>query len=86
MKFRMLLHIPRFLERKQTRIIVACMTLRNFFKESRIGVSNFQRCDVDANYDPMPNNSDPSWPDDELLVEDDNKNASRDELAGVLVH
>jgi hypothetical protein len=36
MKFRILLNMQRFLEDKQTRIIVACMALHNFIRESRI--------------------------------------------------
>jgi hypothetical protein len=50
------LHMPRFPNRKGTRIIVACMALDNFIRESRIGDRDFQRCDSDANYVLMPNN------------------------------
>jgi hypothetical protein len=84
MKFRILLNMPRFPERKRTRVIVACMTLHNFIGESRIEDRDFQRCDGDANFNPMPNQGDPSWPNDEPLVEDANMNAFRDELASAL--
>jgi hypothetical protein len=86
MKFRILLHMPRFPNRKGTRIIVACMALDNFIRESRIGDRDFQRCDSDANYVLMPNNGDSSWPNDETLVEDANMNAFHDELASALFH
>jgi hypothetical protein len=86
MKFRILLNMPKFLERKRTRIIVACMALHNFIRESRIGDRDFQRCDTDANYVPMPNNGDPSWPNDERLAEDANMNAFHDEIACALFH
>jgi hypothetical protein len=34
----------------------------------------------------MPNHGDPSWPNDEPLVEDDTMNAFRDELASALFY
>jgi hypothetical protein len=86
MKFRILLSMLRFPERKRTRIIVACMALHNFIRERRIGDRDFQRCDTDANYVPMPNNGNSSWPNDEPLVEDANMNAFRDEIASALFH
>jgi hypothetical protein len=62
MKFRILLNMPRFPERKRTRIIVACMALHNFIRESRIGDRDFHKCDADANYDLMPDLSyGPPW-------------------------
>jgi hypothetical protein len=62
------------------------MALHNFIRESRIGDRDFHKCDADANYDPMPNHGDPSWPNDEPLVEDDTMNAFRDELASALFY
>jgi hypothetical protein len=86
MNFWNLLHMPRCPERKQTRIIVACVALHNFIRDSRIGDRDFQRCDADANYDPMPNHGDPSWRNDEPLVEDANMNVFHDELASALFY
>lgn len=53
MKFRILLNMPSFPEAKQTRIIVACMALHNFIRESRIADREFDACDEDKNYNPM---------------------------------
>ena len=86
MKFRILLNMPRFPEDKQTRIIVACMALHNFIRESRIADREFDACDADENYNPMPSSSASAWPEDEPLVEDVNMNAFRDELAHALFH
>jgi hypothetical protein len=76
--------MPRFLEDKQTRIIVACMALHNFIRESRITDREFDACDADENYNPMPSSSTSAWPEDEPLVEYINMNAFRDELADAL--
>ena len=84
MKFRILLNMPRFPENKQTRIIVAYMALHNFIRESRIVDREFDACDADENYNPMPSSSASTWPEDEPLVEDININAFRDQLAGAL--
>jgi hypothetical protein len=84
MKWRMLLDMPKFSARKQTRIIVACMALHNFIRESRIADREFDMCDADANYFPMPHSSQDNWPEDEPLAEDTNMNAFRDELANAL--
>lgn len=86
MKFRILLNMPKFLEDKQTRIIVACMALHNFIRESRIPDREFDACDADENYNPMPSSSASAWPEDEPLVEDIDMNAFRDELAHALFH
>ena len=56
MKFRILLNMPKFPTRKQARIIVACMVLHNFFRESRIRGRDFAMCDEYANYNPMLKN------------------------------
>ena len=92
MKFRILLNMPKFPTRKQARIIVACMVLHNFFRESRIRGRDFAMCDEYANYNPMPSEHessddelDESW-DDESLIEDTNMNAFRDEIAAALLN
>ena len=88
MKFRMLLNMPKFSTRKQTRIIVACMALHNFIRESRIRDKDFSPCDEDENYNPMPSDHG-SWHDDEsdeLLIEDSNMNAFSDEIAAALLN
>lgn len=84
MKFRMLLNMPTFPEEKQTRIIVACMALHNFIRESRIADREFDACDADENYNPMPPPPASTWPQDEPVVEDVNMNVFRDQLANAL--
>jgi len=86
MKFQILLNMPSFPEKKQARIIVACMALHNFIRESRIADREFAACDADENYNPMPSSSASAWPEDEPLVEDVNMNAFRDELAHALFY
>jgi len=76
----------RWPEDKQARIIVACMALHNFIRESRIADREFGACDADENYMPMPSSSDSDWPEDEPLVEDTNMNEFRDELAHALFY
>ena len=91
--------MPKFPEDKQSRIIVACMALHNFIRESRIADWEFDACDedesynpmpsscdADENYNPMPSSSASAWPEDEPLVEDINMNAFRDELAHALFY
>jgi len=87
MKWRMLLNMPKFPHGKQTRIIVACMALHNFIRDSRIADREFEMCDADANYFPMPpSSSEDNWPEDEPLIEDNNMNAFREELAHALYY
>ena len=57
MKFRMLLNMPSFPEDKQARIIIARMALHSFIRESRIADREFDACDADENYMPMPSSS-----------------------------
>ncbi len=39
---------------KQTKIILACMALHNFIRESATADVDFERCDNDENYMPIP--------------------------------
>ena len=78
--------MAKFPKKKQTRIIVACMAIHNFIRESRIADREFAMCDADANYNPMPSSSESAWPEDESLVEDSNMNDFRDELAHALFY
>jgi len=77
MKWGMLRDMQKFPKHKQTRIIVACMALHNFIRESRIADREFAKCDADANYLPMPIPSQSEWPEDEPLVEDSDMNEFR---------
>jgi hypothetical protein len=78
--------MQRFPKEKQTRIIVACMALHNFIRESRITDREFDACDADENYNSMSSSSASAWPEDEPLVEDVNMNAFCDELAHALFY
>ena len=64
----------------------ACMALHNVIRESRIADREFEACDADENYNPMPSSAASTWPEDEPLVEDVNMNAFRDDLAHALFH
>jgi len=86
MKFRILLNMPSFLEDKQARIIVSCMALHNFIRESKIADREFGACDADENYMSVPSSSASGWPEDEPLVEDTNMNDFRNELAHALFY
>ena len=85
-KFRILLNMPSFLEDKQARIIVSCMALHNFIRESKIADREFGACDADENYRPMSSSSASGWAEDEPLVEDTNMNEFGDELAHALFY
>jgi len=39
---------------KQTKIILACMALHNFIRESAMADADFERCDNDENFMPIP--------------------------------
>ena len=54
--------------------------------KSRIADREFEACDADENYNPMPSSAASTWPEDEPLVEDVNMNAFRDDLAHALFH
>jgi hypothetical protein len=52
MKWRILLDLASFPEEKQSKIIMACMALHNFIRQSGYMDSLFERCDQDENFDP----------------------------------
>jgi hypothetical protein len=72
------------LERKQTQIIIACMTLHNFIRESALKDELFDKCDDDEDFVLSV--------DEQLLpqpftfgMEEGGKNAFRDSIADALV-
>ena len=50
MKWRILLDLPSYPMPKQSKIILACMVLHNFFRENDKKDKDFERCDEDENY------------------------------------
>lgn len=53
MKWRILLDLPSYPMPKQSQIIMACMALHNFIRESAQADKEFDRCDHDENYVPL---------------------------------
>ena len=54
MKWRILLELLSYPMRKQSQIIMACMAIHNFIRESALPDTKFDMCDQDENYNPMP--------------------------------
>jgi hypothetical protein len=52
MKWRILLNLPSYPMPKQSKIIMGCMSLYNFIRESYLGDKDFDLCDHDENYVP----------------------------------
>jgi hypothetical protein len=65
---------------KQTKIILTCMTLHNFIRESAMADGDFEMCDNDENYISIQSNN--------LFEEDGDEeqgmNAFRDNIANAL--
>ncbi|XP_062230104.1 protein ALP1-like [Phragmites australis] len=82
MKWRILLDLPSYPMLKQTRIIHACMTLHNFIRDSVMSDEDFDMCDQDENYMPIPSQG--SGENSELGEEEGDMNIFRDNLANAL--
>ena len=54
MKWTILLHLPSYPMLKQAKIIHAWIALHNFIRDSALADEEFDRCDQDENYMPMP--------------------------------
>lgn len=50
MKWRILLNLPRYPMPKQILIIIVCMAIHNFIRESALSDVEFDRCEQDENY------------------------------------
>ena len=53
-KWRILFHLPSYPQQKQSKIIVACIALHNFIRQSQLPDIVFDKCDQDENYVPLP--------------------------------
>jgi hypothetical protein len=51
-KWQILMHMPSYPPKKQSKIISACMGLHNFIRESRLEDKDFRECDEDENFIP----------------------------------
>jgi hypothetical protein len=47
------LQLPSYLMPKQSQIVIACMALHNFFRDSFMSDDDFNLCDQDENYVPL---------------------------------
>ncbi|WVZ71421.1 hypothetical protein U9M48_020011 [Paspalum notatum var. saurae] len=88
MKWRILLKLPSYPMRKQSKIILACMAVHNFIRESALSDEDFERCDLDENYMPMPTScSRTQLVDEEVRGEEDqDMNAFRVNIANALFY
>lgn len=86
MKWRILLGVPSYPMPKQSQIILSCMALHNFIRESAIADADFDRCDRDENYMPMTEepSSEPRGGNRHGGGEDHNMNTFRDNIANAL--
>uniref|UniRef100_A0A0A8ZCL8 DDE Tnp4 domain-containing protein n=1 Tax=Arundo donax TaxID=35708 RepID=A0A0A8ZCL8_ARUDO len=57
MKWRILLDLPSYPMLKQSHIIHACMALHNFIRDSALSDVEFDQCDRDENYMPIPSSN-----------------------------
>jgi hypothetical protein len=91
-KFRILKGIPQFTIAKQTRIIVACMAIHNFIRDSKLDDKDFDLCDADENYTPLDDEYDSedelelNTEGEEPLTGDADMDAFRDQIAYALFY
>jgi hypothetical protein len=73
-------------ELKQSKIILACMALRYFIRESSLADADFDMCDCDENHMPMPLalSSEDNNESHNVGCEDLDMNVFRDNLADAL--
>lgn len=86
MKWRILLDLPSYPMVKQTQIIIACMALHNFIRESAMTDRDFDMCDCNEDYMPMSasSSSHQSGANTQVADEDQDMNAFRDSIANAL--
>ena len=87
MKWRILLAMPSYNMDKQTQIIIACMALHNFIRDSALRDELFERCDNDEDYEPNTTHAGPSGGNSgsASAVDDTNMCAFRESLANSLM-
>jgi hypothetical protein len=86
MKWRILLGIPTYPVEKQSKIILPCMTLHNFIRESGLSDQEFDKCDEVENYMPMlPQNPSNQSVDKNQIGHDTDMNALYDSIYNALM-
>jgi len=80
MKWRVLLHMPSFSVEKQKKIIIACMALHNFIRDSALSDELFQMCDEDEEYMPEVDSSSLEEEEEEEEEEVHNSDPSSDDV------
>jgi hypothetical protein len=86
MKWRVLLHMPSSPIEKQKNIIIVCMALHNFIRDSALSDNLFQRCDDDEDYIPEVDDDEEQIPPIDSSSESDvDMCAFRDFLANSLM-
>jgi hypothetical protein len=82
--------MPSFSHRTQKHIIIACMGLHNFIRDSALRDEEFDKCDEDEEY--MPDNEDDEGQEEAQPSDDDvpkanevTMNTIRDNIANALV-
>jgi hypothetical protein len=86
MKWRILLELTSFPEKKQSKIIMACMALHNFIRQSGFMDELFDICDRDETFDPNDEETSgtSSRPSSAIPDEDEQMNEFREWIANGL--
>ena len=80
------MNLPSYPMRKQSKVILACMALHNFIRESAMRDADFDMCDKDENYMAIPMESSyrPGGGNSGLGDDDNDMNVFRNSLANAL--
>jgi hypothetical protein len=83
-KWRILKHLPSYPMKKQAKIILACMALHNFIRESHENDDLFDMCDKDEEF--VPSHEDTTTFHSQLYgQEESDMNTIRDSIADALM-
>lgn len=86
-KWRILKGVPSFNPRTQKKIIIACMSLHNYIRETKLPDEEFDKCDEDENYVPDEDLEEPRLQGDSVPARLDivDMNRVRDRIANSLM-
>jgi hypothetical protein len=83
-KWRIMKHLPNYPMEKQVKIILACMTLHNFIRDSHENDDLFDMCDKDEDF--VPGHKDATSSHSQLYgQEESDMNVLRDSIADALM-